>query len=141
MLERRIQSFELNVQRLEQVFDLMGTAAKGKPCAGMKGLLEEGEEVMGEDATEELMDAALIGAAQRVEHYEMAAYGTARTMAEHLGNQDAVGLLQETLDEEKAADEKLTEISLQLLAGLNGNGQNGSGAHASTKPRAKRSRS
>lgn len=139
--EEHLEQTKTHVQRLEQVFDLMGAPAKGKPCAGMKGLLEEGEEVMGEDATEELRDAALIGAAQRVEHYEMAAYGTARAMAEHLGNEDAVGLLQETLDEEKAADQKLTEISLQLLAGLNGNGQNGSGAHASTKPRAKRSRS
>ena len=81
----------------------------------MKGLIEEGEETMKEDAAESLMDAALIGVAQRVEHYEMAAYGTARAMAERLGNQEAVDLLQETLDEEKEADEKLTEIATQLL--------------------------
>ena len=140
--EEHLEQTKTHVQRLEQVFDLMGTAAKGKPCAGMKGLLEEGEEVMGEDATEELMDAALIGAAQRVEHYEMAAYGTARTMAEHLGNDEAVGLLQETLDEEKDADEKLTQISLQLLESLNGSQSNGSSAHAaSTKSRTRHARS
>ena len=104
-----------HVQRLEQVFELMGAPAKAKPCAGMKGLIEEGEEVMGKDSLEALMDAALIGAAQRVEHYEMAAYGTARALAERLGNQEAADLLQETLDEEKEADQKLTEIAEKLL--------------------------
>jgi len=84
----------------------------------MKGLIDEGEEVMGEDATEALKDAALIGAAQRVEHYEMAAYGTARTLAERLGNEEAAELLEETLNEEKEADEKLTEIAEQLLEGM-----------------------
>ncbi len=81
----------------------------------MKGLVEEGEEAIAEDATPELKDAALIGAAQRVEHYEMAAYGTARALAEQLGNRDAAALLEETLDEEKEADQKLTEIAEQLL--------------------------
>ena len=93
-------------------------SGKAKPCAGMKGLIEEGEEVIGEDASEALMDAAIIGAAQRVEHYEMAAYGTARTFAERLGNEEAAALLEETLNEEKEADEKLTEISEQLLEGM-----------------------
>jgi len=116
--EEHLSVTKKHVERLEQVFDLLGVPAKAKPCAGMKGLIEEGEETMKEDAAEPLMDAALIGAAQRVEHYEMAAYGTARAMAERLGNQEAVDLLQETLDEEKEADEKLTEIAEQLLQGM-----------------------
>lgn len=114
-LEEHLQVTKGHVQRLEQVFQLLGKPAKGKTCAGMKGLVEEGAEVIGEDASESLMDAAIIGAAQRVEHYEMAAYGTVRTFAERLGNEQAAALLGETLDEEKEADEKLTEISVRLL--------------------------
>jgi len=117
-LEEHLAVTKGQVQRLEQVFELIGVPAKSKPGAGMKGLIEEGEEVMGEDATEALKDAALIGAAQRVEHYEMAAYGTARTLAERLGNEEAAELLEETLNEEKEADEKLTEIAQQLLEGI-----------------------
>ena|SRR5947207_2824470 len=104
-----------HVQRLEQAFELLGTAAKGKPCAGMKGLIEEGQETIDQDATDELADSALIGAAQRVEHYEIAAYGTARTYAERIGNDEVAELLQQTLTEEKEADQKLTEISESLL--------------------------
>lgn len=103
------------VQRLEQVFEKLGAKAKGKPCAGMKGLIQEGQEVMQEDASEQMADLALIGAAQRVEHYEIAAYGTARTFAEKLGQDEVAELLQQTLDEEEEADEKLTEISESLL--------------------------
>jgi ferritin-like metal-binding protein YciE len=117
-LEEHLEVTKGQVGRLEQVFELLGKPAKSKPCGGMKGLIEEGDEVLGEDTSEELMDAAIIGAAQRVEHYEMAAYGTARTFAEHLGNKKVATLLQETLDEEKEADEKLTEISEQLLSAL-----------------------
>jgi len=122
--EEHLEATKGHVQRLEKVFQLLGVPAKAKTCAGMKGLIEEGEEVMGEDATETLMDAAIIGAAQRVEHYEIAAYGTARTFAEQLGNEEAAQLLQETLDEEKEADEKLTEISEQLLESM-GNTEGG----------------
>jgi ferritin-like metal-binding protein YciE len=103
------------VQRLEKAFEALGTKAKGKTCAGMKGLTEEGQEVISQDATNEMRDLAIIGAAQRVEHYEIAAYGTARTFAEHLGHDDVAELLQETLSEESDADEKLTEISATLL--------------------------
>ena len=117
-LQEHLEVTKGHVTRLEQVFELMGVPAKAKACAGMKGLIEEGEEVMEEDAGEQLMDAALIGAAQRVEHYEIAAYGTARTFAERLGKQEAVDLLQQTLDEEKEADQKLTEISEQLLESM-----------------------
>jgi ferritin-like metal-binding protein YciE len=104
-----------HVQRLEQVFKLFGFPVKARPCAGMKGLIEEGEEAMNDDAEGALIDQALIGAAQRVEHYEMAAYGTARTMAEQLGNSEAASLLEETLNEEKDADAKLTEVAEQLF--------------------------
>src|SRR5690242_3009987 len=117
-LEEHLEVTKNQVQRLEQVFELMGIAAKAKPCAGMKGLIEEGEETLSQDASEGLMDLAVIGAAQRVEHYEMAAYGTARTFAEQLGMQEAVGLLEETLNEEKEADEKLTQISESLLGSM-----------------------
>ncbi|HLK51260.1 MAG TPA: ferritin-like domain-containing protein [Bryobacteraceae bacterium] len=103
------------VERLEQVFGLFDFPVKAKTCAGMKGLIEEGEEVMSDSMNGMLRDSALIGAAQRVEHYEMAAYGTARTMAEQLGNKEAVDLLEETLNEEKEADAKLTEVAEQLF--------------------------
>lgn len=117
-IEEHLAVTKEQVTRVEQVFESMGLSAKAKPCAGMKGLLEEGEEAMKEDAIDSLKDAAIIGAAQRVEHYEMAAYGTARALAERLGNQKAVDLLQATLDEEKEADEKLTEIAEQVLASV-----------------------
>jgi ferritin-like metal-binding protein YciE len=104
-----------HVQRLEQVFEKLGTKAKGKTCAGMKGLIEEGEEVVGHDAASQMKDLGIIAAAQRVEHYEIAVYGTARTFAERLGNEEVAELLQETLTEEEEADERLTEISESLL--------------------------
>ena len=102
---------ENQVRRLEQVFRSLGREADRKTCKGMKGLLSEGDEFVkarGDDAT---VDAALISAAQRVEHYEMAVYGTLRTYAEVLGHDDQARLLDESLDEESAADEKLTELA------------------------------
>jgi ferritin-like metal-binding protein YciE len=111
------------VARIEQVFQHLGVSPKAKTCAGMKGIIEEGEETLQLDATEEsLLDTAIIGAAQRVEHYEMAAYAAARAMAEQLGNQEVVDLLQETWDEEHEADEKLAEICEQILSGIEGEG-------------------
>lgn len=103
------------VHRLEQVFEEIGAAAKGKTCQAMKGLIEEGKELLDEGMENEVLDAGLIGAAQRVEHYEIAAYGTARTMAETLGHKKAVKLLDQTLREEKAADEKLTRIAESVV--------------------------
>jgi ferritin-like metal-binding protein YciE len=100
-----------HVERLEQVFDSMGLSAKGKTCKAMKGLIEEGKEMMDEDAEPEVMDAGLIAAAQRVEHYEMAGYGALRTYARQLGWQDVATTLQQTLDEEGGADKKLTAIA------------------------------
>jgi len=103
-----------HVQRLEQIFDMLGESPKGKKCAGMEGLIEEGSEVIEDDFEGSVMDTALIGAAQRVEHYEIAAYGTVRAFAEILEETEHVSLLEETLEEEKATDEKLTELASQI---------------------------
>jgi ferritin-like metal-binding protein YciE len=99
------------VKRLERVFKSLGQEAKSKTCAAMKGLVAEGQEAIDATGDPDVKDAALIAAAQRVEHYEMAAYGTARTFASRLGKESAVQLLDETLDEEKAADQKLTQLA------------------------------
>jgi len=106
-----LKETEGHVQRLEQIGESLGIKVKGKTCKAMKGLVEEGKEVLEEDGEDAVLDAALIGAAQRVEHYEIAAYGTVRAIAERLGHTDVVVLLQQTLDEEGAADKKLTSIS------------------------------
>src|SRR5262249_37927891 len=98
------------VERLGQVGELLEVKLTGKKCKAMEGLLEEGKEVLDADGPGPIIDAALIAAAQRVEHYEMSGYGTARALAEFLGYAEAAKLLQETLDEESAADEKLTQI-------------------------------
>jgi ferritin-like metal-binding protein YciE len=103
-----------HVARIEQIFQLLGESAKSKPCKGMRGLIEEGSEVIQEEDEEPVRDLALIAAAQKVEHYEISAYGTARTIAEQLDNQQAAELLQQTEDEEKAADSKLSEIAEAL---------------------------
>jgi ferritin-like metal-binding protein YciE len=102
---------EEHVSRLEEVFEAIGETAKGKLCHAMKGLIEEGSEAIKEDATPEVKDAALIAAAQRVEHYEIAGYGTVRTYAESLGHEAAAKLLQKTLDEEGETDKLLTKIA------------------------------
>ena len=102
-----------HVSRLEDVFKLLGIAARGKPCEGMKGLIEEGEEVM-KEMEGSTLDAALIASAQKVEHYEIATYGTLATFAEVLEMEEAKNLLGQTLDEEKAADQKLTGIARQI---------------------------
>lgn len=109
--EAHLEQTQEHVQRLEQIFSELGEKPTGKKCKGMQGLIAEGKEMMEEDFEGALMDAALISAAQRVEHYEIAAYGTVRTYAKILGEEDAVSLLEETLEEEKETDEKLTEIA------------------------------
>ncbi len=103
-----------HVSRLEQIFEQLGEKASGKKCLGMEGLVKEGSETIREDYSEEVKDAAIIGAAQRVEHYEMAGYGTARAFAELLGEDEHVTLLEQTLEEEKATDEKLTQLAEQI---------------------------
>ena len=109
--EQHLEQTREHAQRIERIFNSMGEKVKGKKCKGMNGLISEGKDVMGEDYDGELMDAALISAAQRVEHYEIAAYGTVRTFANILGEQEAVALLEQTLEEEKETDKKLTELA------------------------------
>jgi ferritin-like metal-binding protein YciE len=100
-----------HVTRLERIFESLDLPARGKKCKGMEGLIEEGKEILEEDGEGKVIDAALISAAQRVEHYEIAAYGCLITFAEMLGHADAAGLLKQTLSEEEAADEKLTQLA------------------------------
>jgi ferritin-like metal-binding protein YciE len=109
--EEHLRVTEKQVERLDRIFEKLGKAARGKRCKAMEGLVEEGKEVMQEDMEPEVMDAALIAAAQRIEHYEMAGYGTVRTWAQVLGEDDHVKLLQQTLDEERETDQKLTQLA------------------------------
>jgi ferritin-like metal-binding protein YciE len=110
-LESHLEETKGQVERLEQIAEIVGKKLTGKTCVGMKGVLEEGSEVLEEVEGGNVRDAAMIGAAQRVEHYEMAGYGTARDFAKLLGQDEIVKLLEQTLEEEKAADQKLTTIS------------------------------
>jgi ferritin-like metal-binding protein YciE len=109
--ETHMRETEGQIDRLEQVFEALGEKAKGKTCHAMKGLLEEAKEMMGEDMDDDVMDAALISAAQKVEHYEIASYGTVRTYAQLLGNKEAARLLQQTLDEEGKTDKLLSQLA------------------------------
>jgi ferritin-like metal-binding protein YciE len=120
--QEHLEQTKGHVDRLEQIFRMLDESPKGKKCKGMEGLIEEGSEVTEEDYEGSLLDAALIGAAQRVEHYEIAAYGTARSFAELLGEDDQVSLLEETLQEEKETDEKLTELAKQINSEANKGG-------------------
>ncbi len=109
--EAHLEETRQQVERLEQVFASLDEKARGKHCDGMEGIIEEGQAILEEDFDETTIDACLIAAAQRVEHYEMAAYGTLVAWARVLEHTEAADLLQETLDEEKAADEKLSAIA------------------------------
>jgi ferritin-like metal-binding protein YciE len=113
-LETHLKETKGQVERLNKISELLGKKLGGKTCVGMKGVLEEGSEVLDETDEGTVRDAGLIAAAQRVEHYEMAGYGTARDFAEILGLSDVAELLEETLEEEKNADKKLTQISKQV---------------------------
>ncbi len=112
--EEHLEQTQGHVQRLEEIFTMLDTKAGGKKCVGMEGIIQEGSEVMAEAYEGDVMDAALISAAQRVEHYEIAAYGTVCAYAELLGESDHAELLRQTLDEEKETDEKLTELSKKI---------------------------
>ncbi len=102
------------VARLEQVFQMLDEKARSRPCKGMKGLIEEGQEHIDTNAEPSVKDLALIGAAQKVEHYEISGYGTVRTMAQQLDRKDIANLLEETLKEEEATDKKLTQVAKGL---------------------------
>jgi len=124
------------VERLESIGEELGIKLTGKKCKAMEGLLEEGKEVLEMDGLGALIDAALIGAAQRVEHYEISGYGTARTLAEHLGHTEVARLLEQTLQEESATDEKLTKISMeQVLPSSDAEAVDGEEEEESSKPR------
>jgi ferritin-like metal-binding protein YciE len=109
--EEHLEQTKGHVRRIELIFQSLDEPAKGKKCKGMQGLIAEGKEVINDDWQGAVADAALIPAAQRVEHYEIAAYGTARTFADLLGEEEASKLLQQTLAEEKETDAKLTQIA------------------------------
>ena len=109
--ESHLEETQGQIERLEQVFESLGEKVRGKHCDGIAGIIEEGKNAMGEDFDDATMDAVLIASGQRAEHYEMAAYGTLVAWARGMGHNEAADLLQETLDEEKAADEKLTAIA------------------------------
>jgi ferritin-like metal-binding protein YciE len=102
---------EQHVERIERIFSDLEGSPRGKKCVGMEGLIEEGNELMKENIDPDVLDAGLIAAAQKVEHYEIASYGTVRTWAERIGHNGAARLLQETLEEESMANEKLTQIA------------------------------
>lgn len=109
--EEHLEQTKTHVSRLEQIFSALGSSPGRKKCAAMEGLIQEGQEAIELEGNATVRDAALIAAAQRVEHYEIAAYGTVRTFAEHLGYNDQSSLLQMTLDEEGATDKKLTAMA------------------------------
>jgi ferritin-like metal-binding protein YciE len=113
-LNDHLEETRNQVSRLENIFELMKTNAKGKPCKGMKGLLEEGNEAIQGEEEGAMRDLAIIAGCQKVEHYEISAYGTVRTIAEQLNLEDVIELLQQTADEEKEADEKLTEVAVSI---------------------------
>ena len=117
--EEHLEQTQGHVQRLEKIFKSLNEGPKGKKCVGMEGIVKEGSEVMGEDFEGALMDAALIGAAQRVEHYEIAAYGTACEFAQILGESQHASLLKQTLQEEKETDQKLTELAKDITPQAN----------------------
>jgi ferritin-like metal-binding protein YciE len=112
--ESHLAETKRQVERLETIFEELEASPKGKRCRAMAGLIEEGSEILNEDAEDAVKDAALIAAAQRVEHYEIAGYGTVRAYAQILGMEEAADLLQETLDEESAADKKLTDLAQNI---------------------------
>jgi ferritin-like metal-binding protein YciE len=112
--EEHLEQTREHASRIEKIFSGMGEPVKGKKCKGMEGIVSEGGEVMSEDYEGAVMDAALISAAQRVEHYEMAAYGAVHAYAELMGESEAASLLDQTLEEEKETDKKLTDLSKKI---------------------------
>jgi ferritin-like metal-binding protein YciE len=118
--EEHLEQTKGHVERLQKIFGMLDEKPTGKKCQGMEGLIKEGAETMEEDFEDAVMDSALISAAQRVEHYEIAGYGTVIAFAELLGESEQASLLRETLEEEKETDEKLTELAQEINAQANG---------------------
>jgi len=114
-IEMHLDETKEHVERLEQIFEGLDESAKGKTCKAMKGLIEEGSEILEEKGEDSVLDAGIIAAAQKVEHYEIATYGTLRTWADLLDEDEASGLLQETLDEEGEADKKLNDLAAEIV--------------------------
>jgi ferritin-like metal-binding protein YciE len=110
-LQKHVEESRTQARRLEQIFQKLGQPSKGQKCKGIEGIIEEGKDLRDEDAPPAVSDAALIACAQRVEHYEMAGYGTARSFARRLGFEDHARLLQETLNEESETDKMLTSLA------------------------------
>lgn len=137
--EEHLAQTKEHVARLENIFKALGESPKGKKCKGMEGLITEGAEMIEEDPAPEELDAGLISAAQRVEHYEIAAYGCVRTYAELLGEDDAAELLGKTLSEEKDTDEKLTELAgnINLEAAESDQSEDNEAAHSAKSTKAK----
>jgi ferritin-like metal-binding protein YciE len=113
--EDHLEQTKGHVERLEEIFETLDEKPTGKTCKAMKGLIEEGSEILKEDGEDSVLDAGIIAAAQKVEHYEMATYGTLRTWADLLNEDEAASLLQETLDEEAQADKTLNELATEVI--------------------------
>src|ERR1051325_11142222 len=114
-LQNHLEETEHQISRLEDIMGQLDIPTRGAKCAGMEGLIEEGSQILEADMDDNVRDAAIIAACQRVEHYEMAGYGCARTFARQLGNEEAASLLQHSLDEEKNADVKLTQLATEHI--------------------------
>ncbi len=125
-LQEHLEVTKRQVERLEEVFESLGKPAKAKTCKAMQGLVEEATEIMEEDAEDAVMDAGIIAAAQKVEHYEIASYGTVRTWARLVGANEAADLLQETLDEEEQTDQRLTDLAESFVNPRADSGDGGS---------------
>lgn len=137
--EEHLRQTSEHVSRLEEIFDMLREKATGKKCLGMEGLIKEGAETMSEAYEGALMDAAIIGAAQRVEHYEISAYRTARAFAELLGENEHVSLLAQTLEEEKQTDQELTQLAERINSqAAQGEEEERVESHQASRPRTKR---
>jgi ferritin-like metal-binding protein YciE len=141
--EEHLEQTKQQIERLMQVFEQCDLTPRRKSCSGMEGIIEEGKELRSSGAEGAVLDAGLIAVAQKVEHYEMACYGTARTWAKQLGKHDCAQLLQETLDEEKATDQKLNHLTESMvnqqaqhaeMAGAHSERQGGQGMVAPARP-------
>jgi len=139
--EEHLRQTSEHVSRLEQIFEMIEEKATGKKCLGMEGLVKEGADTMEEDYEGAVMDAAIIGAAQRVEHYEIAGYGTVRELAELLGEDEHVSLLEQTLEEEKETDEKLTQLGENINSQAQEEGESGGEQEAGESKKKSRSSS